>query len=72
MRRPQILLSSLLQRPLLDPFPPGQYGRSPAVVDVGGGDVVERLVQPSVMVVGRSDSRGDRRSTGGRPQRQEI
>ena len=50
-RRPQFLLSSLLQRPLLGPFPPGQDGRSSAVVDVGGGDVVARLVQLSVIVV---------------------
>ena len=51
MRRPQMLLSSLLPRPLLDSFPPSQDGRSPAGVDVGGDDVVERLVQPSVIVV---------------------
>ena len=51
MRRSQILLSSLLPCLLLDPFPPGQDGRSPAEVDVGGGDVVERLMHPLVIVV---------------------
>ena len=51
MRRHQILLSSLLQRPLLDPFPPDQDGWSPARVDVGGGLETDNTTASSALPV---------------------